>query len=156
NMDQALARSRKGGHNSYRYSYDMLGEAALTNADALRYLDAYRQGIQTIGSSADYRGTDMFAAPSISVKLSALHPRYEHPKRARVLAELTSRVLELAQLAKRHGIGLTVDAEEADRLELSLDVFAGVYRDPSLDGWDGCGLAIQAYQKRAPEAIDFI
>ncbi|MGY0559000.1 MULTISPECIES: bifunctional proline dehydrogenase/L-glutamate gamma-semialdehyde dehydrogenase PutA [unclassified Lysobacter] len=155
-MAEALARSRKGVNSSYRYSYDMLGEAALTDVDALRYLDAYRQGIQTIGSSADYRNDDIFATPSISVKLSALHPRYEHPKRARVLAELTPRVLELAQLAKHHGVGLTVDAEEADRLELSLDVFAGVYRDPSLDGWDGCGLAIQAYQKRAPEAIEFI
>ena len=163
-IGDALARSRKGSNAQFRYSYDMLGEAALTEADALRYMDAYRKAIHAIGASV--RGTgkpdgngglaDIFAAPSISVKLSALHPRYEHAKRARVLAELTPRVLELAQLAMSHGIGLTVDAEEADRLELSLDVFAGAYRDPSLDGWEGCGLAIQAYQKRALEVIDFI
>jgi RHH-type proline utilization regulon transcriptional repressor/proline dehydrogenase/delta 1-pyrroline-5-carboxylate dehydrogenase len=93
--------------------------------------------------SAQHGGStpDVFAAPSISVKLSALHPRYEHAKRARVLAELVPRVLELAQLAKRHGIGLTIDAEEADRLELSLDVIARVYRRSSLDGWEGYGLA---------------
>ncbi|MCP2936476.1 proline dehydrogenase family protein, partial [Salmonella enterica subsp. enterica serovar Typhimurium] len=84
------------------------------------------------------------------------HPRYEHAKRARVLAELTPRVLELAQLAKSYGIGFTIDAEEADRLELSLDVIAAAYADPSLDGWEGYGLAVQAYQKRAPYVIDFI
>src|SRR5690606_21525677 len=96
------------------------------------------------------------ATPSISVKLSALHPRYEHAKRARVLAELVPRVLALARLARQHGVGFTIDAEEADRLELSLDVFAAAYRDASLEGWNGYGLAIQAYQKRAPEAIEFI
>ena len=152
----ALARSTKGRNAQYRYSYDMLGEAALTDADALRYMEAYRRAIHAIGASGDFRGKDIFATPSISVKLSALHPRYEHAKRARVLAELTPRVLELAQLAKSHGIGFTVDAEEADRLELSLDVFAGAYADASLEGWEGCGLAIQAYQKRALEVIDFI
>ena len=114
-IGDALARSRKGGNAQFRYSYDMLGEAALTEADALRYMDAYRKAIHAIGASV--RGTgkpdgngglaDIFAAPSISVKLSALHPRYEHAKRARVLAELTPRVLELAQLAMSHGIGLT-------------------------------------------------
>ncbi len=155
-IGEALARSRKGGNASYRYSYDMLGEAALTLDDALRYLDAYRQAIRAIGGSGDFTGANVFATPSISVKLSALHPRYEHAKRARVLAELTPRVLELAQLAKHYGIGFTVDAEEADRLELSLDVFAAAYRDASLAGWGGYGLAIQAYQKRAPEAIEFI
>ncbi|MGH8073958.1 MAG: bifunctional proline dehydrogenase/L-glutamate gamma-semialdehyde dehydrogenase PutA [Lysobacter sp.] len=152
----ALARSIKGRNAQYRYSYDMLGEAALTDADALRYMEAYRRAIHAIGASGDFRAKDIFATPSISVKLSALHPRYEHAKRARVLAELTPRVLELAQLAKSHGIGFTVDAEEADRLELSLDVFAGAYADASLEGWEGCGLAIQAYQKRALEVIDFI
>ncbi|KGM54387.1 integrase [Lysobacter arseniciresistens ZS79] len=155
-IGEALARSKKGINASYRYSYDMLGEAALTAADADRYLQAYRDAIAAIGASGDFRNADVFGTPSISVKLSALHPRYEHAKRARVLAELTPRVLELARLAKQHGIGFTVDAEEADRLELSLDVFAGAYSDASLDGWEGCGLAIQAYQKRAPEVIDFI
>ncbi|HSM11491.1 MAG TPA: bifunctional proline dehydrogenase/L-glutamate gamma-semialdehyde dehydrogenase PutA [Lysobacter sp.] len=154
-IGEALARSRRNGNTAYRYSFDMLGEAALTHADALRYQQAYRDAIHAIGSSGDYHNVDTFAAPSISVKLSALHPRYEHAKRGRVLAELTPRVLELAQLAKAHGIGFTVDAEEADRLELSLDVFTGAYLDPSLEGWEGFGLAVQAYLKRAPEVIEF-
>ncbi len=153
-IGEALARGRKGDNALYRYSFDMLGEAALTAADAQRYLDAYRGAIAAIGNSG--RFDDVFAAPSISVKLSALHPRYEHAKRARVLAELTPRVLALARLAKSHGIGFTIDAEEADRLELSLDVIAAAFADPSLDGWEGYGLAVQAYQKRAPFVIDFL
>ncbi|MDQ3289482.1 MAG: bifunctional proline dehydrogenase/L-glutamate gamma-semialdehyde dehydrogenase PutA [Pseudomonadota bacterium] len=163
-IGEALARARKGENAKYRYSFDMLGEAALTHADAQRYLQAYRDAILAIGrlSAPNRRGdaggssADPFAAASISVKLSALHPRYEQAKRRRVLAELTPRVLELAQLARANGIGFTVDAEEADRLELSLDVFAGAYADASLDGWEACGLAVQAYQKRAPEVIEFI
>lgn len=161
-IGEALNRSRKGTNADYRYSFDMLGEAALTEPDAQRYLEAYRQAIQAIGRHAAEHGhaaqlrDGVFGAASISVKLSALHPRYEHAKRARVLAELVPRVLELARLAKSHGIGFTIDAEEADRLELSLDVFAAAYADPSLEGWEGYGLAIQAYQKRAPEVIDFI
>ncbi|MEP6634312.1 MAG: bifunctional proline dehydrogenase/L-glutamate gamma-semialdehyde dehydrogenase PutA, partial [Luteimonas sp.] len=153
-IDEALARSRKGGNTHYRYSFDMLGEGALTTQDALRYLDAYRAAIHAIGRSGPF--ADVFAAPSISVKLSALHPRYEHAKRARVLTELTPRVLALAQSAKKYGIGFTIDAEESDRLELSLDVMAAAYLDASLDGWEGYGLAVQAYQKRAPYVIDFI
>ncbi|HEV8693100.1 MAG TPA: bifunctional proline dehydrogenase/L-glutamate gamma-semialdehyde dehydrogenase PutA, partial [Lysobacter sp.] len=119
-------------------------------------LQAYRDAIHAIGKSGDYTKREVFGVPSISVKLSALHPRYEHAKRERVMKELVPGVLELAQLAKSYGIGFTIDAEEADRLELSLDVIAAVYVDTSLDGWEGYGLAIQAYQKRAPEAIDFI
>jgi RHH-type proline utilization regulon transcriptional repressor/proline dehydrogenase/delta 1-pyrroline-5-carboxylate dehydrogenase len=156
-IGEALARSRKGANAAYRYSFDMLGEAALTERDAQRYLRAYRDAIAAIGRGREAAAADdVFAAPSISVKLSALHPRYEHAKRARVLAELTPRVLELARLAKAAGIGFTVDAEESDRLEVSLDVFAAAFADPSLDGWEGCGLAIQAYQKRAPAVIAFI
>src|SRR5690606_29563054 len=123
-----------------------------TARDAERYLQAYRDAIAAIGASsrsAPLNPADPFGAASISVKLSALHPRYEHAKRARVLAELTPRVLELAQLAKAQDIGFTVDAEEADRLELSLDVVAAAYADSSLAGWEGYGLAVQAYQKRA-------
>jgi len=155
-IEEALTRSKKGGNAAYRYSFDMLGEGALTTQDALRYLAAYRTAIHAIGKSGDFVGGDVFAAPSISVKLSALHPRYEHAKRARVLAELIPRVLELAQLAKSYGIGFTIDAEEADRLELSLDVIAGAYADPSLAGWEGYGLAVQAYQKRAPFVLDYL
>ncbi|GAA5003049.1 bifunctional proline dehydrogenase/L-glutamate gamma-semialdehyde dehydrogenase PutA [Lysobacter lycopersici] len=153
-ISEALARSRKGANAAYRYSFDMLGEGALTQADADRYLVAYRKAIDSIGSTGPF--ADVFAAPSISVKLSALHPRYEHAKRARVLAELGPRLLELSQLAKKYGIGLTIDAEETDRLELSLDLIFQVLADPSLQGWDGFGIVVQAYQKRAPFVIDYI
>ncbi len=153
-ISEALARSRKGANANYRYSFDMLGEAALTQADADRYLEAYRSAIDAIGGSGRFE--DAIVAPSISVKLSALHPRYEHAKRTRVLAELAPRVLDLAQRAKRHGIGMTIDAEEADRLELSLDVIEAAWTDPSLAGWDGFGIVVQAYQKRAPFVIDWI
>lgn len=158
-IDEALSRSRKGDNANYRYSFDMLGEGALTTKDALRYLDAYRLAIHAIGRSGpggDFVSTDVFAAPSISVKLSALHPRYEHAKRARVFAELGPRLLELSQLAKRYGIGLTIDAEETDRLEMSLDLIFRVLSEPSLAGWNGFGIVVQAYQKRAPFVIDFI
>ncbi len=165
-IDEALSRSRKGDNANYRYSFDMLGEGALTTADGLRYLEAYRKAIHAIGKSAgehrqgdvrgDFRNADVFAVPSISVKLSALHPRYEHAKRARVLAELGPRLLELSQLAKQYGIGLTIDAEETDRLELSLDLIFQVLADESLNGWNGFGIVVQAYQKRAPFVIDYI
>ncbi|HEV7272227.1 bifunctional proline dehydrogenase/L-glutamate gamma-semialdehyde dehydrogenase PutA [Pseudoxanthomonas sp.] len=153
-IDEALARSRKGGNADYRYSFDMLGEGALTTKDAARYLEAYRQAIHAIGRTGPF--ADVFAAPSISIKLSALHPRYEHAKRARVMKELAPAILELAQLAKSYGIGFTIDAEEADRLELSLDLIEATFSDPSLDGWEGYGLAVQAYQKRTPYVIDFL
>src|SRR5690606_5074985 len=152
-IGDALARSRKGGNAKFRYSFDMLGEAAMTAPDAARYLDAYRQAIAAIGAGGPFK--DEISAPSISVKLSALHPRYEYAKRERLLEELAPRLLELAQLAKQRGIGLTVDAEEADRLELSLDVFAKAWLDPSLEGWNGFGIVVQAYQKRAPMVIDW-
>jgi len=163
-IDEALARSRKGDNASYRYSFDMLGEGALTAKDAARYLEAYRKAIHAIGKHANPHrqgdagspSADVFAAPSISIKLSALHPRYEHAKRARVMKELAPGILELAQLARSYGIGFTIDAEEADRLELSLDLIEQTFSDPSLDGWEGYGLAVQAYQKRTPYVIDFL
>ncbi|ASR42819.1 bifunctional proline dehydrogenase/L-glutamate gamma-semialdehyde dehydrogenase [Xanthomonas citri pv. mangiferaeindicae] len=164
-IGEALTRSRKGANAAYRYSFDMLGEAALTQRDADRYLKAYQDAIDAIGKShasshrqGDGAGSvsDEIAAPSISVKLSALHPRYEHAKHARVLAELAPRLAELAQRAKGYRIGLTVDAEESDRLELSLDVIEAALRTPSLAGWEGFGIVVQAYQKRAPFVIDWI
>lgn len=158
-IGEALARSRKGDNADYRYSFDMLGEGALTSKDAARYLQAYRDAIHAIGKSGpngSFTGSDVFAAPSISIKLSALHPRYEHAKRARVMKELAPAILELAQLAKSYGIGFTIDAEEADRLELSLDLIEATFSDKSLDGWEGYGLAVQAYQKRTPYVIDFL
>jgi len=153
-IEEALKRAKKGENARYRYSFDMLGEGALTQADADRYMQAYRKAIISIGGSGPF--TEDFAAPSISVKLSALHPRFEHAKRARVMAELAPRVLELAQLAKQQDIGFTLDAEETDRLELSLDLILQVFADASLDGWQGYGLAVQAYQKRAPQVIDLV
>ncbi len=153
-IEEALERSREKDQRGYRHSFDMLGESALTAEDVERYMQSYRAGILAIGKGGPY--PDIISAPSISVKLSALHPRYERGKRARVLAELTPRVLELAQLAKAQGIPMTLDAEEADRLELSLELIARVHGDPSLEGWQGFGLALQSYLKRAIGAIDWL
>jgi len=151
-IEKALERAR--AHRDQPYSFDMLGEGARSAADAARYFQAYAHAIAAIGAQAS--ATAFAKRPGISVKLSALHPRYEPLARERVLAELVPRVLELARLAKRHALHFTVDAEEADRLELSLEVIARVLRDSSLAGWDGFGLAVQAYQKRARAVIDWI
>ena len=151
-IEDALARAK--AHRELRYSFDMLGEGARTASDAAHYFDAYAHAIRAIGESAGPGALP--ARPGISVKLSALHPRYEAISRVRVLKELVPRVLELACSAKAYDLNFTVDAEEADRLELSLDVFAAVLSDASLAGWDGCGLAVQAYQKRAPQVIDWL
>jgi len=148
-IQAALARARSDGG---RHSFDMLGEAARSALDAERYFNAYAGAIKAIGAEVG----EAKHRPGISVKLSALHPRYEAISRVRVLAELAPRLLELARLAKAHDLVLTVDAEEADRLELSLDVFARTLADPSLKGWDGFGLAVQAYQKRALAVIDHL
>ena len=151
-IEEALTRA--GSHREFLYSFDMLGEGARTGADAAHYLDSYARAIEAIGKTA---GDDALPRrPGISVKLSALHPRFEALSRDRVLAELVPKLLELAQLAKRHQLNFTIDAEEADRLELSLDVIAATLRDASLAGWDGFGLAVQAYQKRAGPLIDWI
>ena len=153
-IDEALDRAAGKEHRAYRYSYDMLGEAALTAPDAARYLQAYKTAILALGQRGPW--ADVLDAPSISVKLSALHPRYEVGQRARARAELTAMLLDLAQLAKAQGIGMTVDAEEADRLELSLEIIGAVFAHPSLAGWNGFGLAVQAYLKRAPFVIDWL
>lgn len=151
-IEEALARA--GSHREFLYSFDMLGEGARTSADARHYLDSYARAIEAIGKTA---GNDALPRrPGISVKLSALHPRFEPLARDRVLAELVPNLLELAQLAKRHELNFTIDAEEADRLELSLDVITATLRDASLAGWDGFGLAVQAYQKRSGPLIDWI
>jgi RHH-type proline utilization regulon transcriptional repressor/proline dehydrogenase/delta 1-pyrroline-5-carboxylate dehydrogenase len=150
-IEDAVRRSHRGEAAHYRYSFDMLGEGARTRADARRYFHAYHAAIDTIGKSAGAR--PLPDRPGISVKLSALHPRYEATNREMVLKELVGDVLELAQAAKRYNLNFTVDAEEADRLELSLEVIARAVADRSLRGWDGFGLAIQAYQKRAQAVI---
>jgi RHH-type proline utilization regulon transcriptional repressor/proline dehydrogenase/delta 1-pyrroline-5-carboxylate dehydrogenase len=152
-IDEALNRAR-GSDPRLRYSFDMLGEGARTAADAARYFESYAQAIDAIGATAGNRALPDRAG--ISVKLSALHPRYEAVSRERVMHELVPRALELARKAKSYDLNLTIDAEEADRLELSLDVIATIAADPSLAGWDGFGLAVQAYQKRAAAVIDWI
>jgi RHH-type proline utilization regulon transcriptional repressor/proline dehydrogenase/delta 1-pyrroline-5-carboxylate dehydrogenase len=153
-IEEALARARGAEQHGYRYSYDMLGEAARTMADAERYRAAYQRAIAAIGKEAAGRAID--EAPGISVKLSALHPRYEMAQHGRVTRELLPVLLELAGEARAVGIGLTIDAEEADRLEVSLDLVEGLALAPELAGWDGFGLAVQAYQKRAPAVVDWL
>ncbi|MDP4002355.1 trifunctional transcriptional regulator/proline dehydrogenase/L-glutamate gamma-semialdehyde dehydrogenase [Methylobacterium sp. NEAU K] len=138
----------------FTYSYDMLGEAAVTAEDADRYLRSYEEAIQAIGAASAGRG--VLAGPGISIKLSALHPRYVRSKRGRVMAELVPRVLGLARLAKHCDIGLNIDAEEADRLDLSLDILETLAVDPELTGWDGLGFVVQAYGKRCPYVIDVL
>jgi RHH-type proline utilization regulon transcriptional repressor/proline dehydrogenase/delta 1-pyrroline-5-carboxylate dehydrogenase len=152
-IEEAVKEADSRDQRPYLHSYDMLGEAALTAEDAERYFQAYLAAIAVIGQKVQPH-TSLFAQPSISVKLSALHPRYEYSQRQRVYAGLIPKLLTLAEAAKAVGIGLTVDAEEADRLELSLDVIEAVYRNPALDGWEGFGLAVQAFQKRALAVID--
>jgi RHH-type proline utilization regulon transcriptional repressor/proline dehydrogenase/delta 1-pyrroline-5-carboxylate dehydrogenase len=151
-IEEAIRRA--GERQEFRYSFDMLGEGARTAADADRYFGSYSAAIQAIGRNAEkFSFSDR---PGISVKLSALHPRFEATSRERVLEELPPRLLALAQEAKAYDLRFTIDAEEADRLELSLDVIAGVFADNSLADWDGLGLAVQAYQKRAPDVIDWV
>ena len=151
-IEEALRRA--GAHPELRYSFDMLGEGARTAADAARYRDAYAAAIAAIGASAG--GAALPGRPGISVKLSALHPRFEAVSRQRVLAELVPDLRALARRARDHALNFTVDAEEADRLELTLDVLAATVADPDLRGWDGFGLAVQTYQKRAPAVIDWL
>lgn len=153
-IEQALERSGPRSGHQPRYSFDMLGEGARTAADAKRYFDAYASAIETIGKAAGNHSLP--DRPGISVKLSALHPRFEAISRDRVMHELVPLLLDLAQRAKTYDLNFTVDAEEADRLELSLDVIAATLADASLAGWDGFGLAIQAYQKRASAVIDYV
>jgi RHH-type proline utilization regulon transcriptional repressor/proline dehydrogenase/delta 1-pyrroline-5-carboxylate dehydrogenase len=151
-IEEALERARS--HSELRYSFDMLGEGARTAADADRYFAAYREAIEAIAASATT--PEQTARPGISVKLSALHPRFEAVSRERVLAELAPRLVELARTARARDLNFTIDAEEADRLELTCDVIGSVLADRSLRGWDGFGLAVQAYQKRAPAVIDWL
>ncbi len=151
-IEAALARADSA--SALRYSFDMLGEGARTATDAERYFNSYASAIDAIGRTAGAR--PLPDRPGISVKLSALHPRYEAVSRERVMTELVPRLIDLAQRAKAFDLNFTVDAEEADRLELSLDVIAAAVRDAPLRGWDGFGLAIQAYQKRAEAVIDYV
>jgi RHH-type transcriptional regulator, proline utilization regulon repressor / proline dehydrogenase / delta 1-pyrroline-5-carboxylate dehydrogenase len=153
-IDGAMKRARELEGKGYTYSYDMLGEAARTEGDARRYHLAYSKAITAIAGAAHSK--DIRENPGISVKLSALHPRYEVAKRDRVMAELVPRVRALAGLAKAAGLGFNIDAEEADRLALSCEVIEAVLSDPSLAGWDGFGVVVQAYGRRAGPVIDWL
>ena len=153
-IGEALERARAMEERGYTYSYDMLGEAARTAADAQRYFLSYSKAIAAIAERCE--GRDVRANPGISVKLSALHPRYEEAKRRRVLDELVPRVAALALHAKNAGMGFNIDAEEAERLDLSLDVIEAVLRNPDLRGWDGFGVVVQAYGRRAGFVLDWL
>ncbi|MET3130230.1 RHH-type proline utilization regulon transcriptional repressor/proline dehydrogenase/delta 1-pyrroline-5-carboxylate dehydrogenase [Oxalobacteraceae bacterium GrIS 1.11] len=153
-IEEAIKNSRENEARGYRYSYDMLGEAALTEADAANYYASYETAIHAIGRASNGRGIKQ--GPGISVKLSALHARYSRAQHARVMEQLLPRVKALVLLAKKYAIGLNIDAEEADRLELSLDLMEAMAFDPELAGFDGIGFVVQAYQKRCPYAIDFL
>jgi len=155
-IKEALKQRAKREADRQLFSFDMLGEGARTARDAERYMDLYRRVIGEVGKAITDEGDDIANRSSVSIKLSALHPRYEAVKKQRVMAELLPRVKELALLAKTHKMQLTIDAEEADRLDISLDIFEALVRDPDLDGWQGLGLVVQAYQKRGPLLVDWL
>ncbi len=153
-IGQAITHARTQEAKGFRYSYDMLGEAAMTATAATQYLASYEEAINAIGRAAAGRG--VIEGPGISVKLSALHPRYSRAKRLRVMTELLPRLKHLARRAKQFDIGLNIDAEEADRLDISLDLLESLATDPDLAGWNGLGFVVQAYGKRAPFVIDWL
>ena len=153
-IEEALANARKYEAKGFRYSYDMLGEAATTEADAQAYMASYEMAIHAIGKASGGRG--IYEGPGISIKLSALHPRYSRAQVDRVQAELLPRVRQLALLCRQYDIPLNIDAEETDRLEISLDLLESLCFDPALAGWNGIGFVIQAYQKRCPYVIDYV
>lgn len=154
-LSEALSKGKPLFKQGFTYSFDMLGEAARTAIDAQRYYDAYLQAIEQLGATGAQLAGDA-PAPSISIKLSALHPRYEASQRQRILQELTTRLGQLTQRARELDVAITIDAEEADRLELSLEVFAAVYNSPAAKGWNGFGLALQTYSKRALPVLHWL
>ncbi|MFO1039056.1 MAG: bifunctional proline dehydrogenase/L-glutamate gamma-semialdehyde dehydrogenase PutA [Geminicoccaceae bacterium] len=153
-IDQAIERARKLHEQGFLYSYDMLGEGAKTANDAQRYLDSYLNALNCIAATAPK--ADLLRRPSLSIKLSALHPRYEFQHIHRLQAELVPRLRDLLVQARRLDVAITIDAEETDRLEPSLDILETLARDEALRGWSGLGLAVQAYQKRAVYVIDWL
>ncbi|MBD3662429.1 bifunctional proline dehydrogenase/L-glutamate gamma-semialdehyde dehydrogenase PutA [Sulfitobacter sp. TSTF-M16] len=150
-IEEGIKNARELEKKGYTYSYDMLGEAARTDEDAVRYQKAYAQAISAIAKQAT---GDVRSSPGISVKLSALHPRYEYTHRETVMAELLPRAQELVRQAAKANIGFNIDAEEQDRLDLSLDVIEAMLSDPELAGWDGFGVVVQAYGRRASPVIE--
>ena len=155
NIDEAIRRSRTTALRRYRFSYDMLGEAALTNNTADRYEQAYAQAIETLGRAAG-SGVRSADRPGISVKLSSLCPRFEPNQPARAIRELTTRMVRLCTAARDAGIALTIDAEETERLEMSIRVFERLLHHNGLRAWPGLGLAVQAYQKRALPLLEYL
>ena len=155
-IGEAMTRARKLEKEGALFSFDMLGEAARSAADAERYHKAYDDALDALAQRGAKDPQNIFTAPGISVKLSALHPRYEFAQRERILRELVPRLARLAEKAAHAGLNLTIDAEEAARLELMLDVFEVLARTPALSGWNGLGIVVQAYQKRAPAVIDLL
>jgi RHH-type proline utilization regulon transcriptional repressor/proline dehydrogenase/delta 1-pyrroline-5-carboxylate dehydrogenase len=153
-IDEALKTARTREAQGFRYSYDMLGEAATTAHDAQRYYADYESAIHAIGKASDKRGPH--EGPGISIKLSALHPRYARAKQARVTGELLPAVKRLALLARGYDIGFNIDAEESERLDLSVDLLGALALDPDLGKWDGLGYVIQAYGKRCAQVIDVL
>ncbi len=152
-IEAALARARERGER-WRYSFDMLGEAALSRADAQHHLASHRHALAMLGRGKD--GAAIEEAPSLSVKLSALHPRFELAQHRALQAELVPQLAALVAQARSAGVGITLDTEEAERLEPTLDVFEAVFEAASLAGWNGFGIAVQAYQKRAPRVLDWL
>jgi RHH-type proline utilization regulon transcriptional repressor/proline dehydrogenase/delta 1-pyrroline-5-carboxylate dehydrogenase len=150
-IDAALTQAAR--HSAYRYSFDMLGESALTDDDAQRYFQAYYQAIETLAEAAQH---DLFANPAISIKLSALYPRYEALQHRNAIDSLSEKLLALAKRARDANISVTIDAEESERLDMSLDIYAKVSGDPALIGWPGLGFAVQAYQKRALPVLNWL
>lgn len=153
-ISEALENGSKDREEGYLHSFDMLGEAARTGRDAARYFASYENAITAIGAAAN--SSRVHENPGISVKLSALHPRYETVNRQRIVKELAPRIAELARMAKPFNIPLAIDAEEADRLDLSLDIIEGLMKDETLAGWDGLGIVVQAYSRRAPAVLDWL
>ena len=153
-ISAAIKNSRTRLHQGYTYSYDMLGEAARTQTDADNYLAAYSHAISHLASHCQDK--NIANNPGISIKLSALHPRYEWSQKERILQELVPRVLQLAQQAKIANMGFNIDAEEADRLELSLDIIDALMKHKSLVHWHGLGVVVQAYSKRATYVLDWL
>ena len=155
-IKEAVKRAEKRRSKGFWFSFDMLGEGARTADDAERYFKSYSDALDLIGKQSEHYDSVLPSRPGLSVKLSALHPRLEARNAEEAIDKVTPLVVDLAKRAKAHDLNLTIDAEEADRLELTLDVFQKVAEDPSLEGWMGLGIAIQAYQKRAPQVIDWI
>ena len=153
-IEEALQNGKEREKMGYRYSFDMLGEAAMTEADAQRYFQDYVNAIHAIGKDA--AGQGIYEGNGISVKLSAIHPRYARAQHERVMKELLPRLKELFLLGKQYNIGINIDAEEANRLELSLDLMEALVSDPDLAGYHGIGFVVQAYQKRCPFVIDYL